>query len=313
MSQSNDLPTNNVVRAVLDVIAPTYSGFNIQPLTGSYSNHTHLVNIEFTDRPTQKIVLRRYNETNGDCSGKARREFHTLKLLQGQGFPAPRPLYLDDTGNLLGSPGIMTEFVDGEQIDIDTEPHNWGNKIDVVAQMLARIHATPFDDSTRQHLMNGNIEAAWFVKSGTIPDYVKQHPDGVMVWKTVAERLPQIRPVEPVLLHLDYWSGNILWDKGQISAVVDWEEAAYGDPAIDIAYCRMELYLQGLDEAAERFLRTYEKAAGNPVAHLGLWELAASVRTMLNLDEWFTKPAIGERFRRFIAHAKGRAANDFRA
>lgn len=299
---SHDMPSNERVRAVLAVVAPTYSAFNIQPLAGSYSNHTHLVNIE--DSPPQKIVLRRYNEDNGDCVGKARREFHALKFLQDQGFPAPKPLYLDDAGQLLGSPGIVTAFVPGQQIEAATQTREWADNIDTVAQMLARIHATPYSD--KQFLMNANVEAAWFLKPGVVPDFMKGHPDGEMVWKTVAEVLPQIRAVEPVLIHLDYWSGNILWDKGQISAVVDWEEAAYGDPAVDVAYCRMELYLEGLDEAADRFLQVYEQATGQQVANLGVWELAASARPMLDLDGWFTRPHMDERFRRFIANAKNR-------
>jgi hypothetical protein len=92
MSQANDVPSSETVRAVLNVLAPACSVFNIHPLAGSYSNHTHLVNIEFTDRPTQQVVLRRYNEANGDCTGKARREFQTLELLQGHDIPAPKPL-----------------------------------------------------------------------------------------------------------------------------------------------------------------------------------------------------------------------------
>src|SRR5687768_11269395 len=111
MSQQNDMPSRDTVRAVLDVVAPVNSGFSVHPLAGSYSNHTHLVKIEFADSSPQQIVLRRYNEANGNCISKARREFQTLKLLERQNFPAPRPLYLDDAGDLLGSPGIITEFV----------------------------------------------------------------------------------------------------------------------------------------------------------------------------------------------------------
>lgn len=40
------------------------------------------------------------------------------------------------------------------------------------------------------------------------------------------------------LVHLDDWRGNVLWDRGQTTAVVDWEEAACGDPVVDVAYCR---------------------------------------------------------------------------
>jgi aminoglycoside phosphotransferase (APT) family kinase protein len=307
MTQQNDVPSSDTVRAVLNVVAPNYSGFSIQPLAGSYSNHTHLARIEFGDHPAQQIVLRRYNEANGHCTTKARREFQALKYLHGQEFPAPAPLYLDESGELLGSPGIITEFVHGRQIEAASETALWGDKVELVAQMLARIHAIPYDETMSQWLMNGNVEAVWFLKSGAVPDYMEKYPHGARVWKTIAALLPQIRVVKPAFLHTDFWSGNILWHQGQISAVVDWEEAAYGDPGIDVAYCRMELYLEGLDDAADRFLNIYEAEAGEQVANLGLWELAAVARPMVNLDDWLTRPLMDERFERFIVNATQRA------
>ena len=304
MHDKDALLSRDSVRAVLDVVAPTNVAFSIHPLDGSYSNHTQLVKIEFADKKSQQMVVRRYNKANGDIIGKARREFKTLEWLHHQDIPAPKPLYLDDDGTLLGSPGIITEFVPGTQIEAAPESMEWVSKVDVVAKMLARIHATPYGYDLKKFLMNANIEAAWFLKSGDIPKVMTTHPDGEMVWKIVHDLLPDIQEVEPVLIHLDYWSGNILWDNGEISAIVDWEEAAYGDASIDVAYCRMELYLEGMDEAADKFLHVYEEALGKPVANLGFWELAAAARPMHNLDGWITRPFMDERFSAFYCKCK---------
>jgi aminoglycoside phosphotransferase (APT) family kinase protein len=104
-------------------------------------------------------------------------------------------------------------------------------------------------------------------------------------------------------------SGNILWENDRISAIVDWEEAGYGDPGMDVAYCLMELYLEGMDTAAAEFLQAYEQEAGRPVANLAYWELAAAARPMIDIDGWITRPFMAERFRRFIANALKRAGN----
>lgn len=301
------MPSSDTVKSILDAVRPAYIRFSIQPLAGSYSNHTHLVNIEFADSPSQQIVLRRYNEANGDCVGKARREFKALECLQTSGVPVPKPIYLDDAGKLFGSPGIVTEFVSGEAIDIVANPAQWVSKVDRVARMLAKIHTTPIGAELMPVLMDANREAAWFINGDTIPDFMTRHPDGAVVWQTVKELMPRRKAIDPALLHVDCWSGNILWDEGEIAAVVDWEEAAFGDAAIDVAYCRMELYLQGLDAAAETFLQVYEKEVGQLVANLGLWELTAAARPMLDVDGWFTRPMMHEQFRRFIADAKARA------
>jgi aminoglycoside phosphotransferase (APT) family kinase protein len=105
------------------------------------------------------------------------------------------------------------------------------------------------------------------------------------------------------LVHVDYWSGNILWVGDRISAVVDWEEAGYGDPAVDVAYCVMELALEGFDVAVADFIDEYVRTSGRRVDNLGYWKLAAAVRPMLDIDARITTPAMARRFDRFIEQA----------
>ena len=49
-------------------------------------------------------------------------------------------------------------------------------------------------------------------------------------------------------------SHNMLCNPGDITAVVNWEDSGYGDPGVDVAYCRMELFLEGMNDAADEFL-----------------------------------------------------------
>ncbi len=84
--------------------------------------------------------------------------------------------------------------------------------------------------------------------------YMQDFPGGAEVWATLKDLFPSMKPVPPALVHIDYWSGNILWKEGEISAVLDWEEAACGDPIIDVAYARMNMFLMGLPEAGRGIL-----------------------------------------------------------
>lgn len=65
----------------------------------------------------------------------------------------------------------------------------------------------------------------------------------------------------PVLLHGDYWPGNTLWREGRLVAVVDWEDAAVGDPLADVANARLELLWARGAEAREEFTRRYRSLA----------------------------------------------------
>jgi aminoglycoside phosphotransferase (APT) family kinase protein len=288
-------------------IAPGSTYVAIEPLPGSYSNYTHLVDARRPDGSDFRVVVRRYKVFGSyDRGEKARREFKAFELLHQHGIPVPQPLYLDEQGTMLGIPGIVTRYVSGTQIESPSDPVGWARAL---AAMLARIHAIPCASAATDFLLDANAEATWFLRSGTVPDYMQAHPDGVAVWQAVRDLSSNLQQVQPTLVHIDYWPGNVLWDRGQITAVVDWEEAAYGDPGIDVAYCRMEMHLSGMGHVAEEFLSAYEAEAGRPIANLGFWELAAAARPMFSPEGWITESPAKEEFELFIADSKRRASS----
>lgn len=270
-------PSQEVVHALLDILAPGSRLQAITPLPGSFSNSTHLVEALNTHQAPFLFVIRRYAQFGSyDRSEKARREYSTLALLQAHGIPVPIPLYLDEQGAILGTPGIVISFVPGKQVVNPTDPMRWARTL---AMTLARIHAIGCQQPA-ECLLDGNSEAIWFAHSDEMSDTLLAHEDGPLIWKLVRELRTHLRPVPATLVHVDYWPGNILWQEEHISAVIDWEEAACGDPGYDVAYGYMNIYLLGLENAAREFLAVYEGEAGHRVENLGFWELAAAVRPM---------------------------------
>jgi len=176
-----------------------------------------------------------------------------------------------------------------------------------MAGTLAKIHLIPCGAEEQQILLKGNAEAAWVANFDLPPRYMQEFPGGVEVWKLLRDLYPKILADSPVLLHIDYYSGNILWHENQISAVIDWEEAAYGDPAVDLAYARMNMTLMGLPDAADEFLRIYQSETDRKVNNLAFWELAASVRPMIDPVDWKVAGVDGlnkDIFQNFIEQAK---------
>ncbi|MDE2859632.1 MAG: aminoglycoside phosphotransferase family protein [Chloroflexota bacterium] len=301
------------ISAVLDALGHAGAAYSVEPLPGSYSNFTHTLRIEREGAEPRKIVVRRYNpENDEEGHDKPACECHALRLLRGHGIPVPPPLLLDADGNLLGLPGIVTALLPGRQIEPPIDAPRWGKMAATNARMLARIHRTPFSDADKSFLMNDDVEVAWFIKEAVIPDYMREDPDGDMIWHLINEHWHQRQHTAPRFQHTDYWSGNILWLGDEISAVVDWEEAGYGDPACDVAYARMEYFLEGLPEAADTFLRVYQAETGWALPNLAVSELAASVRPMTDPASWFTRPRMEARYRQFIADAKRRLVTSFR-
>lgn len=299
MSQDNNTPPPESFQSLLETIAPGSDFVAIHPLEGDFSNSTYLVDCKASDGSLFQIVTRRYAIFGDyDRGEKARREFKTLQLLTKYGLPVPEPLYLDDTGTILGSPGIVTRYMPGKLVMAQPYPAQWA---EILAETLASIHRIPINASNTSFLLDANSEVLWFLKpKDSMPTYISAHPKGSALWQAMLDYLPNLMRVEPSLVHIDYWSGNILWDKGVISAVVDWEEASQGDPGIDVAYCRMDMILCGMSEEADIFLAAYEKEMGRPVANLGFWELAAAVRPMFNPDGWISESPSRERFADYV-------------
>jgi aminoglycoside phosphotransferase (APT) family kinase protein len=299
------VPSEQAICALLEEIAPGSRFLAIESLPGSYSNFTHLVNARSVDGSVVRVVVRRYKAFGSyDRGKKARREFKALELAKQHGIPVPRPLLLDDQGAILGRPGIVTSYVCGAQMESPSDPVGWAR---MLAVMLARIHAVPCDSAARQFLLDADAEASWFLRAETVPDYMRAHPDGEAVWRTARDLWPDLRPVPATLVHIDYWPGNILWHGDRIAAIVDWEEAAYGDPAIDVAYCRMEMTLHGIGQVIDEFLHAYEAERGEQVENLVFWELAAAARPMFSPTGWITESPAREVFRQFVARARQRA------
>jgi aminoglycoside phosphotransferase (APT) family kinase protein len=304
LDQQNDLPSEEVVRALLEAIAPESTLSAIHPIEGDFDNSAYMVEAHSATGSPMHIVIKSYAEYGMECSEKARLEFKALEWLRDHSVPVPDPLYLDENGTLLGTPSIVTSCVPGEHIivpsDPPSDPLKWAR---AMGGMLAKIHSVPCDAEAQRLLLDANSEALWFLRSGSVPDYMNAYPGGAEIWQTVHDLLPDIHQVQPTLVHLDYWPGNILWDQGQITGIIDWEEAAYGDPAIDVAYCRMDMFTSGMEQAADELLVAYEAEMGRPVENLGFWELASTPRPMHN-PAW--GPSVRQELGRFIANARRR-------
>ncbi|MBK8902165.1 MAG: phosphotransferase family protein [Anaerolineaceae bacterium] len=285
-----------------------------RPLPGSFSNETTLLTYE-TAAGCQQVVVRRYAVFGSYNRGeKAEREFKALALCQQHNIPAPTPLLLDKSGALLGSPGIVTSFVPGRQQIRPPDEATW---VAELAHTLARIHAIPIT-AEKAFLLNGNQEVTWFLNGGSVTEAMARHPDGTAVWHAVHDLLPTIRPVSSALMHVDFWNGNLLWQDQRLTAVLDWEEASFGDPAYDVAYLRHELAMLGGARLADAFLAAYVAENGRPVDNLAFWELTAAARFMPDpegmIPEWqalqagtYEVAAVQQNFRSFLASALKRA------
>ena len=264
---------------ILDTVDPGCRLLSVTPATAAFTNSVHVLDTVSSSGQRRRLVIKRM--TDAPYPRRAVAEFSGLQIARKYGIPAPEPVFLDATGELLGTPGVVTTFVQGRQIADPENPVKWAKD---QADLLSRIHNIVPDANDRQGIYDGNNLGLYFL-TGNFPEAMSGHPLSDKIYGVIRELRFSIRKVPPVFLHMDYWPGNVLWLDGSVTAVLDWDAAAYGDPALDVGFFRMNMYLRGIKEAADVFLKHYEAAHG-PVQNLGFWELACAARPLPDPAAW---------------------------
>jgi aminoglycoside phosphotransferase (APT) family kinase protein len=265
--------TPEEAQRIIGKVAPGHRVVSVVPAAAAYTNSVQILCCATPDGNELRLVLKRMTEEPDPARATA--DFHGLRIARRHGIPAPEPIYLDATGELLGWPGLVSGCVEGQQIARPKDPVAWSKDL---ARLLLRIHTIGLDTDDRSYLYDGNDLGLYFL-SDHWPEKMAGHPLSDEIYDAVRELRHDLCETPAVFLHMDYWPGNILWHEGRISAVLDWDAASFGDPALDVGYFRMNMYLRGLKEAADPFLACYEAEAG-PVRNLGCWELACAARPL---------------------------------
>ena len=272
-------PDLALAQLILDTVAPGQHLLDVSPAAAAFTNSVQVLDTLSPAGNRLRLVVKRM--TDDPDPARATADFRGLQIARRHGIPAPEPIYLDSTGELLGTPGIVTTFVEGTQIASPENPAAWAKDF---ADLLLRIHDVRLNPGEERYIYSG-IDLGLFFLSGRWPKRKAGHALTDRIYETVRELRSSLGKTDPVFLHMDFWPGNVLWHAGEISAVLDWDAASYGDPALDVGYFRMNLYLRGIRQAADPFLEYYEASSG-PVLNLGFWELAAAARPLPNPGGW---------------------------
>jgi aminoglycoside phosphotransferase (APT) family kinase protein len=216
-------------------------------------------------RPRPPALLEPYN---------LERQFDILRGLTDTDVPAPRALWLENSGEVLGRPFLVMNRVAGSVYEMETPPDATSQRIrqmcKSMAEQLAAIHSVDLSKTGLGALDDGTTHLDreidhWAnemhrVQRGTLP---------------ALERLLQgLRATRPApcptitLVHGDAKPGNFAFVDDNVSAVFDWEMTTVGDPLTDIGWMEL-LWMQPVGitshDAAltiDEFIQCYQAASG---------------------------------------------------
>jgi len=295
MSES---PDESQLRLLVERIDPGSARRRAWSLTGGVSAQVTVLEIALRDGQTRRIIVRRHGGVDLAQNPEiARDEMTLLRIARSHGIAAPEPIYFDDTREILPTPYIVVEFVEG---DTEFAPSDVPDYVQQLATHLARIHRVP--DSPELAFLP-RLGRGFGERPATLDHSLNEG----RIRDALEAAAPVVQPNASVLLHGDYWPGNILWRDGRLVAVVDWEDARVGDPLADLANCRLELLWALGVEAMRQFTVRYRSATTIDVANLPYWDLCAALRPCSKLSEWGldgeTEARMRERHAMFIAQA----------
>ena len=273
-------------------------------LTGGVSANVFGLCIATPAGTTRRVVFRQHRSADfkGHAGGVTAKEFAVLAALHEKGFAVPEPYLLDDSG-MVTAPYLVTEWIDGST---DVAADDLPGALEQMAQFLARLHSSEVDTPAPS-----GLEPIEDPRSAVVP-FLPPTETGDRLRAALAGGGFASEPNRSVLLHGDYWPGNVMWKDGRLVAVIDWEDASLGDPLADLATARVELLCQYGPDAMESFTTRYlallqDMARSVALDALPLWEVYVAASALATMHAWNLERAEEDRRRRrtqgFFDHA----------
>jgi aminoglycoside phosphotransferase (APT) family kinase protein len=272
-------PKRAVVNRVLQVLYPESKLGRISRLRGGLSNHMFSAQYRAASGDPGRIVLRMTTDWERSASENARREYTTLLRVREAGVLAPQPLMLDEAGDYLGRPGLVTSF-EGRTVENPRRPGPW---LRGLAQAVATLHEVTPDRVDLTHLSRQSEASLRRKIEQGLPEGLR-HDVLALEMQTSLERGLKWGP--ECLIHDDYWPGNVVWRRGRVGAIVDWTTAVVGDAREDVAQCRLDLAATHSMAYADSFTREYEAATGRTLKDVWFFDLRRGVTALDSFRSW---------------------------
>ena len=248
------------------------------PLHGGVS--AQVTAIELVDGAGQqrRLIIRQHGQRDRQRNPNlATAEFHLLQVLQQAQVAAPQPYYVDQAATIFATPALVIEYIDGTT---EFAPADLPDFLTQAATQLAQIHQLK---ATQLEFVQLPLLGKGF---GARPPIL----DSTLHEGQIRDRLEACWPLaqqnQATLLHGDFWPGNLLWRAGRLVAVIDWEDAALGDPLADLANSRLEVLWAFGEAAMQHFTAAYRTRNELDFTNLPYWDLCAALRPAGKLGAW---------------------------
>jgi aminoglycoside phosphotransferase (APT) family kinase protein len=242
-------PPRSTLEWVAGHFGPDAQVTGIRRMENAWAAAVHALDVDDASGTRHELVLRRWARTDlVTDEGVVENEAAALTFLAScaPGFVAPRLVASDADGTAADVPALVMTRLPGRD---DLSPADLGTYLDGLAATLRAVHAAPVPDSSLGEYF------PWGLDDLTDPPPWTHRPE---VWRRAFDIAHRPVPAyTPALCHRDFHPGNVLWQDGRVTGVVDWTSTCRGPMACDVAHCRNNLALLFGLEAADDFAARY--------------------------------------------------------
>ncbi|WP_166259337.1 phosphotransferase family protein [Marinobacter salicampi] len=221
-------------------------------------------------------------------------EFRVLQAAFKAGVTAPEPLWLCEDPGISGQVFyVMTRAAGSASprtlVKADFSEDQRRTIVRRLGAELARLHTVRPPQESLQFLEPPQLENPALSRVVLYRRYLKEigEPHPVLEWALnwLEDRAPAPGPT--VLCHCDFRTGNYMMDGDRLTAILDWEFAAWSDPCEDLGWLCCRSWRFGADhrEAGgigdkQDLLEGYREVSGVDIdpATVSYWEVMALVR-----------------------------------
>lgn len=229
-------------------------------LSGGVSADVYRLDLVAADGAPRSVVLRVHGPRHN--GHPAALEFDILQAVTGLGVAAPHALALDESLRFLPHPFLLLEHIDGETAFLT---HAADQHAATMANVLAEIHALPITGLPALPSRKDPIPEVY--------DFLPKVTELEALRRALSEMGDTIYKGPCALLHGDFWPGNLVWRELQLVGILDWEDAAIGDPLSDVACTALELTYVAGTAGAEQFVRAYGRLRPIDPIRFALWQV----------------------------------------
>ncbi len=271
-------------------------------LTGGVSALVTGLEVEQADGQITKMIVRQHGQVDLAFNPNvAVDEFKLLRHLSDAGLAVPQPYYVESSGEIFGTPCIVVEYIEGATEFAPADVMDFCRQL---AQHLSRIHQVAEANTALSFL------PTFGTSFGERPAVLDESIDEGRI-RDALEAVVALALNAPVLLHGDYWPGNVMCREGQIVAVIDWEDAMLGDPLVDMGRSRLEILWAFGAEAMQAYTAHYQALMTDvDYTDLPYWDLRAALRPAFKIGEWAgdadRENVMRERHGWFVSQALGK-------